>query len=242
MATTLSVASKTLPEPLKLLTEQGGEIVSEFEAPNDMTGYVADLRGQVVTLYVAKDGQYMFTGAMLDAEGNNMGQLATQAYINGPKSEKVWKALTAANWIADGRDDAKNIIYTFTDPNCPYCKKLWKAARPWVDSGDVQIRHILVGILRADSLGKADALLAADDPASLLFRHEAGTLSESLAPLTAISKDVSQKLQENYQLMVQFGISATPATFYRDKNGVVKTQMGLPPSSSMPDIMGDRAD
>ncbi len=51
----------------------------------------------------------------------------------------------------DGKDNAPKIIYMFSDPNCPYCNRFWQLARPWVDSGKVQIRHIMVGILSHDS-------------------------------------------------------------------------------------------
>jgi thiol:disulfide interchange protein DsbG len=40
----------------------------------------------------------------------------------------------------------------------------WEQARPWVKAGKVQLRHIMVGIIREDSPGKSAALLAAKDP------------------------------------------------------------------------------
>lgn len=227
-----------LPEPLKLLAKQGGEIVDQFDAPAGMKGYIADLRGHVVTLYVTPDDKYLFTGAMLDAKGNNIGEQAMQGYVTGPKSKKDWERLESSNWIADGSPSAKRIVYTFTDPNCPYCKKFWKSARPWIASGQVQIRHILVGILRADSQEKAAAILAADNPAEVLAEYEAGNLIPELKPLEDHSPDVRNKLTENHQTMLAFGVSATPATFYRDGTGAVNKQMGLPPESMMEQILG----
>ncbi|CAM5602480.1 hypothetical protein SSTU70S_03334 [Stutzerimonas stutzeri] len=49
----------------------------------------------------------------------------------------------------------------------------WKQARPWVESGKVQLRHIMVGMLRADSAGKSAALLSASKPEAALNEHEA---------------------------------------------------------------------
>ena len=227
-----------LPEPLKLLTEQGGEIVGQFDAPAGMKGYVADLRGQVATLYITADDQYMFTGAMLDAKGNNLGEQAVQAYVIGPKSEKDWKQLESSHWVADGSPTAKQIVYTFTDTNCPYCKKFWQSARPWVESGQVQLRHILVGIIKEDSLGQAAAIMAADNPAKILEKHQAGTLFPKLKPLQEPSPEISNQLMVNHQSMMALGVSATPATFYRDTTGAVKKQMGLPPESSLNKIFG----
>lgn len=232
----VAAAKKDLPEPLKLLTQQGGEIVDQFDAPADMQGFIADFRGSVVTLYVTSDDKYLFAGTMLDAKGNDVGEQAVQAYISGPKSHKDWKLLESSNWIADGSSTAKRVVYTFTDPNCPYCKKFWQSARPWVASGQVQIRHILVGILKADSQAKAAAILAADNPAEILGKHEAGNLSPELSPLQNPAPEVINKLTENHQTMMALGVSATPATFYRNAAGVVKTQMGLPGESMLGQI------
>ena len=75
----------------------------------------------------------------------------------------------AARWIADGRESAPRTV--FTDPNCPYCNKLWADARPCVDAGKRQLRHVMVGILTPTSAGKAAALLGAKDPAAAMDTH-----------------------------------------------------------------------
>ncbi len=231
-------AAEDLPAPLSLLTEQGGEVVSHFNAPSGMQGFVAEFRGQVLTLYVTPDGKYMFTGAMVDADGQDVAAQYVEAYKNGPKSEKDWAMLQNTHWIADGSPDAKTIIYTFTDPNCPYCRKLWQKARPWVDAGQVQLRHILVGILRADSPGKAAAILGAEDPAATLYQHEAGQLPGGLQPLDTISDKLQQQLQDNQKVMMAMGVSATPAIMYRTENGAVVTQMGVPSGPLMQKVFG----
>ena len=52
------------------------------------------------------------------------------------------------------KKDAPGTVYVFTDPNCPYCSKFWADARPWVDSGAVVLRHVMVGILTPTSAGR----------------------------------------------------------------------------------------
>ena len=86
----------------------------------------------------------------------------------------VWGQLEKSHWIADGREGAPRTVYVFTDPNCPYCNKLWADARPWVDAGKLQLRHVMVGILTPTSAGKAAALLGAKDPAAALDAYERG--------------------------------------------------------------------
>lgn len=56
-----------------------------------------------------------------------------------------------------------------SDPNCPYCYKFWQAARPWVESGKVQLRHIQVGVIREESRGQVATLLNSKDPAAVLM-------------------------------------------------------------------------
>jgi hypothetical protein len=63
-------------------------------------------------------------------------------------------------------------VYVFTDPNCPYCNKFWADAQAWVDSGKVQLRHIMVGILTPTSADKAAALLGDKNPAAALNAYE----------------------------------------------------------------------
>ena len=55
--------------------------------------------------------------------------------------------LQQARWIADGRDDAPRKVYVFLDANCIYCAKFWADARPWVDSGKVQLRYLMVAVI-----------------------------------------------------------------------------------------------
>ncbi|AEE25382.1 thiol:disulfide interchange protein DsbG [Paraglaciecola chathamensis] len=226
-----------LPQPLKLITSQGGEIVDSFTAPAGVTGYIVDYRGKALTVYLSKNQQHIFTGKMLDATGRDMGQEVLEEYIRGPQSEKKWQTFSSSNWIIDGSEDAENVIYTFTDPNCPYCKRFWKDARPWVESGKVQIRHILVGILKADSYGKSAAILSAEDPTEALHQHEARDNS-SLRPLKSPSEKVSAQLKENHFLMRSLGVSATPAIYYKDKTNAVKLHMGLPSASQLEQIIG----
>lgn len=226
------------PAPLKLLTQQGGEIVSEFKAPAKMTGYVANIQGQTITLYVTKDEKYLFTGSMLDVDGNDVGKAFISAYENGPKAIKNWQALENSHWVRDGSSTAPRIVYTFTDPNCPYCQKLWKSARPWVESGEVQLRHILVGILKADSYGKAAAILSISDPDAQSKQLEKASIFHTVKVLANPTKDVANMLSKNHQTMVALGARATPATFYKNQKGELKTQVGLPPKSLMAEIFG----
>lgn len=155
----------------------------------------------------------------------------------------AWHQLEASHWIADGRQGAR-VVYVFTDLNCPYCNKLWSDARPWVATGKVQLRHVIVGILTPTSPGKAAALLADKDPAATLAAYEsqnAFTVATALAsgrprpladgtlkPLASIAPAQQAQLAVNEHLMASLRLQATPAIVWRDDQGVLHARQGFP--------------
>ena len=154
-------------------------------------------------------------------------------------SKAIWAKMEKSAWIADGRDDAPRKVYLFSDPNCPYCNMFWEQARPWVESGKVQLRHIMVGIIREDSPGKSAALLAAKDPAKALQQHEKAGKA-STPPLGTIPEAVRQKLEANMALMEEMGLAATPAIFYQNDKGQLQSQQGAPRPEMLGQILGKR--
>lgn len=170
----------------------------------------------------------------------------------GSVESNTWRQLAASHWIGDGRDGAR-VVYVFTDPNCPYCNKLWSDARPWVTAGKIQLRHVIVGILTPTSPGKAAALLADKDPAAMLAAYEsqnAFTVSTALAsgrprpladgalkPLGSIAPAQQAQLAANEQLMTSLKLRATPALVWRDEQGLLHVRQGLP-EGGMANILG----
>ena len=117
----------------------------------------------------------------------------------------------------------------------PYCNKLWADARPWVDAGKLQLRHVMVGILTPTS---------AKDPASALDAHERGHVAsnaktlasgrpkplgdEGVKPLATVPPELSTRLDANAQLMASYGLRATPALVWKDARGAVQMRQGAP--------------
>lgn len=173
-----------------------------------------------------------------------------------PTAQAEWKQLEVSGWIADGKPAAPRVVYVFTDPNCPFCAKLWADARPWVESGKVQLRHIIVGILTPTSPGKAAALLADKDPGKALAAYEglqapaiAKTLAaggrprplndEGLKPLANVPASIAIRLDANAKLMEAFGLQATPGLIWKDGAGRVQARAGAP-DEALPQIFGPR--
>lgn len=225
------------PAPIAATVKHGVDIVGRFDAPAGLQGFAGKLNGQGLALYLTEDGQHVLVGTLLDANGTDISQKHLDELVYQPMAKGMWAQLEASDWIGDGADDAERVVYTFTDPNCPFCSMFWKQARPWVESGKVQLRHIMVGILREDSPGKSAAILAAADPAAALHEHESG---DGVVAMKTIPAAIGQQLEANYDLMSQLGAQATPAIFFQDDQGRMQQQQGAPRPDRLAEIMGPR--
>ena len=249
------VCAQERPTPLRALESQGVTVVGTFPAPGGLTAWAAYTGRQPVALYATPDGKHVVAGSMLDADGKNLTREALDKAVRGPMSAAMWKQAEAAHWINDGQAKAPQTVYVFTDPNCPYCNKFWADARPWVDSGKVELRHIMVGILTPTSAGKAAALLTDKNPSAALAAYERGHSAENaktlatgrpkplgdsgVKPLSSIPAAVQAKLDANEKLMAQWGLQATPAVVWRDSAGVVQMRAGAP-EGALAEIFGPR--
>ncbi len=191
-----------------------------------------------MALYLTPDGDHVLIGSLLDASGEDLTRAPLEKLVYEPLGKEMWQGLESSTWIQDGAAEAPRTVYMFSDPNCPFCNMFWKQARPWVDAGDVQLRHVMVGMLRADSAGKAAALLVAKDPQAALNAHEAAGKASKLEPVERISPKVNEQLEANLTLMGEMGASATPAIYYLDDEGRLQQQHGAPRPDSLKQIMG----
>lgn len=224
------------PAPLRSLVAEGLEVHGEFQAPGDMRGYAASHQGREMTVFVTADGKHAIVGTLLDAEGNDLSAAPLDELVRAPQEVELWQRLEESHWIADGSTDAPRTIYTFTDPNCPYCHRFWDAARPWVEAGEVQLRHVMVGVLQPDSPAKAAALLGADDPEAALHAHNRG---DGIAP-SAQPRDIEDRVYRNNQLFDELGFYATPTTLYRS-DGRLERVDGMPDEARLVEMMGSEA-
>ncbi|MFQ3787921.1 thiol:disulfide interchange protein DsbG [Halomonas sp. A29] len=221
------------PAPVRALVEEGLEIHGEFQAPGGLSGYAASHQGREMTVFVTADGEHAVVGTMIDAEGNDLSEASLDELVRVPLENELWERLEQSHWIADGSADAPRVLYTFTDPNCPYCRRFWETARPWVEAGDVQLRHVMVGILQADSPAKASALLGADDPEAALHDHSGGN---DIAP-SAQPRAIEEQVYRNNQLFEELGLYATPTTLFQ-RNGRMERVDGMPDEGRLLEMMG----
>lgn len=255
IATSVVIAAPERPAALRALEKQGVTVVGTFPAPGGLTAWAGYIGQRPLSMFVTPDGKHVIAGTLLDAQGNEVAEAALEQAVRGAMTAGAWSKLESSHWIEDGKKGAPRTVYVFTDPNCPYCNKFWADARPWVDSGKVVLRHVMVGILTPTSAGKAAALLADKDPAAALTAYERGHMEQNgkslasgrarplgdagLKPLTNIPADIQAKLVANERLMASLGLRATPAMVWRDANGTVQMRTGAPPSA-LPAVLGPR--
>ncbi|WP_397451954.1 thiol:disulfide interchange protein DsbG [Pseudomonas sp. NA-150] len=232
--------AEELPAPIKALEAKGAKIVGSFDAPDGLRGYAAQYQNEGIAFYLTADGKHVVAGNLYDEKGEDLSKAPLDKLVYAPMAKEVWAKMEHSNWIGDGSKTAPRVVYLFSDPNCPYCNMFWSQARPWVESGKVQLRHIMVGVISETSPAKAAALFADKAPETALHDHEKAGRSSTLKPLDNIPKDIQAKLDANMQLMTDLGLSATPSIFYMDDNGRLQQQQGAPRPEMLGKILGPK--
>lgn len=234
-------AAKARPAVLQGIEKQGFQVLGEFDAPAGLRGFAGVVsEQQPATAYVTADGSHVLFGTLFNEKGEDVGAAALDRLVAKPMSDTIWRKLDASSWVRDGRADAPRVIYTFSDANCPYCHHFWEAARPWVDSGKVQLRHVMVGVIREDSPAKAAAILGAPNPSAVFLENEHSFSKGGIKPAASISPALANKLDANQRLMLELGFQGTPGILFRDAQGVVQRVSGMPQGDDMEKVLGPR--
>lgn len=236
---TLAAEAK-VPAPIEALQKQGFELKGEFKGPGALPGYVMQYQGQGTTVFLTPDGQHAIMGNLVDAAGKNLSDEQVEKWVYAPMAKEMWQKLEKNRWIAAGKADAPHIVYAFADPYCPYCTQFWQKAQPWLASGKVQLRVLMVGMLRPDSGQKAAAIMMAKDPAKTLAEYENSLGKMALKAPKTITPEIAEALKNNLALMDELGGNATPSIYYLNKDGRLQQHQGMPDEETMQVIMGDR--
>jgi len=236
----LTLHAEDLPAPVKAIEKQGITIIKSFDAPGGMKGYLGKYQEMGVTIYVTPDGKHAISGYMYDEAGTNLSEKLFNQELYGPAGRELWQRMEKADWILDGQKTAPRVVYVFADPYCPYCKKFWQQARPWVESGKVQIRTLMVGVIKPESPAAAAAILSAKDPAKSWHEYEQSNGKMSLALPKTIPPAIMRSLNLNQKIMDDLGANATPAIYYMNEENVLQQAVGLPDAEKLKTIMGEK--
>lgn len=236
----LTLHAEYLPAPVKAIEKQGITIIKSFDAPGGMKGYLGKYQEMGVTIYVTPDGKHAISGYMYDEAGTNLSEKLFNQELYGPAGRELWQRMEKADWILDGQKTAPRVVYVFADPYCPYCKQFWQQARPWVESGKVQIRTLMVGVIKPESPAAAAAILSAKDPAKSWHEYEQSNGKMTLALPKTIPPTIMRSLNLNQKIMDDLGANATPAIYYMNEENVLQQAVGLPDAEKLKTIMGEK--
>lgn len=159
-----ALSAPSLPAPIQQIEKQGIEIIKPIQAPGGLQGWLGKYQDMGVTLYLTPDGQHVISGYMYDSSGKNLSEKLFQDELYTPEGQRMWSVLLKTPAIHEGRTDAPNTLVVFADPFCPYCKTFWQKAQPWITAGKVQMRTLLVGVIKPESGRYAAAILSAANP------------------------------------------------------------------------------
>lgn len=212
---------------IDVLKDQGVEVVHEFDAPMNLKGYIGDTGAEHITFYSTGDDKHLIFGTMINDKGENISERMVHSKVIAPKLEAAWERIENSYWVQDGYAGEQPVLYTFTDPNCPYCALFREQMNPWVESNDIQLRHIMVGIIAEDSMEKSAVILKSVNPGELLLRQQK-TLREGgiIVDETLVSEGYAD-VKENNRLMDDLGFGGTPITVYKDSNGNIQIIQGV---------------
>lgn len=237
-STAVAAAPQKLPAVLDPLVTQGVKIIDQETAPGGLTAYLGTLQGQPLALYVTADEKHVLVGQMFDTAGKNMTRQLLTTNVMDVVNKAAWQQLENSHWVLDGKKDAPIILYTFTDPNCPYCHRFRQKALPWIKAGKVQLRHVVVGILAKDSPAKAATILGSSSPQVALINNYRSYDKGGIKANSKAEQKGRGAMLANNSLMRSLGLTGTPSTYYHSADGQVQVKQGLPTDAAMQIIMG----
>lgn len=161
--------------------------------------YEVVMGGEVV--YTDARAEFMMGGTLYDIR-----TLPARDITQDTKQKLVSKSLTTSHdsAIKMVRGNGKRVIYTFEDPNCGYCRELYKELGKMTD---ITVYTFLLPILSPDSADKSRAIWCSKDRAKAWDQvMTKGSLADQVKPCDA-------PLEKNAQLAQRFNIRGTPAIY-----------------------------
>ena len=155
-------------------------------------------------LYVDANVDYVFAGRVIDAK--------TREDLTQKRRDELlrvdFKSLPLDQAVKVVRGSGARVMVTFEDPNCPYCKRLYKDMRKMTD---VTIYTFLYPILSQDSFEKSKNIWCAKDRAAAWDQY----MGDGKLP-PAAAADCKHPLQQTLALGQKLDVSGTPTIVFVD--------------------------
>lgn len=156
--------------------------------------------GDVV--YVSADGRYLFNGALIDLVSR---ENLTERVLAGRRVKSLDSVPEDSMIIYEPEGAAKFTITTFTDIDCPYCRKMHREMALLNRMG-IRVRYMLFPRAgpASPSYEKAVSVWCADDQQSEMTKAKAGAVPEK--------RVCENPIREHMALARRLGLRGTPYT------------------------------
>lgn len=219
------------PPALAVLIHHGSvKLLSRFatDVPG-LTGYVVRFRGSTEVVYGTHG--YLFSGELISPHSVDLNGVYRQRYAPVDDAAVIHRLERSGHLIGEGAARAP-LLYAIIDPNCSFCYRFYHMAEPLIEAGRLQVRWVLVGFLERTSQARAAAILSAPDPARALRidedRFDVAREHGGITPARRIAPGILMALKAHLDAMSDSGGNGTPVLLYRARDGVWRTEVGLP--------------
>ena len=227
--------SLSLKEATTLLKGIDKVLAVEFSELPGFWTVDAEKSGQKFPIFIDFSKKYILAGSIIKiATGEDLTQQRITKLNNGkapaaPQSAAIKKvdvkSIPLDDAILLGRADARSKVIVFTDPECPYCKKLHIEMQEVVKA-DPSIAFLIKLMplkMHPNAYGLSKTILCSANPLSVLEAVFAGApVAPSACPTT--------KVDETLATAQQLGIASTPTLILPD--GTI-----LPGYKKAPDLL-----
>lgn len=154
-------------------------------------------------VYTDASARYVINGALIDTRtGTNL----TEARVS-ELNRINWSSLPLANAMKWTKGNGGRQIAVFSDPNCPYCKKLEQTLQ---QLDNITVYTFLFPVLSADSETKSRQIWCSADN----VRAWQDWMLSKVAPKGKTA--CKTPLEENIALGLRLNVSGTPGVFFAD--------------------------
>ena len=153
----------------------------------------------------------------------------------------VFRAAEKTSWFEQGNPNAKHEIYIIAEPNCSACHYLYESIRPYIGSGSLKVRWIMVAFLKPSSLDKAATIISSKNPAQALevdeSKFNAAAESGGIVPAANIYAGAKDAVIKNTRFMEAYGFKSTPIIIFKLANGKTEILHGAPQQNKWPELL-----
>ena len=153
-------------------------------------------------VYVSADGRYLLSGVLMDLvtqENLTEGVLAVQ------RVKTLYSVPESSMIIYEPTGEVKHTLTTFTDIDCPYCRKMHREM-PLMNRMGIRVRYMLFPRAGPNSLSfeKAVSVWCAEDQQTEMTKAKSGAMPER--------RDCENPILQHMALARRLGLRGTPYT------------------------------